>query len=216
MHVFEALYPSYTYTPCLAAPLQGKGHAGYKAEHESTGLLQKSCRYFCPAQASEEALQACLPYPLRVGARESRMQVFLEEQPLGCGALAQFLPCLFSVLSKSFWRSFKQYIPYDMFCCLLYALACLAVYKNVWLISSDLFCIPFHDFKVGSNMGGQIDFVYDQKITCLYSQTPFSWVLISSRYVYYVNKVVRQCRAKGSRDVITPTFNYYQIKIAVF
>src|SRR3712207_7062482 len=44
----------------------------------------------------------------------------------------------------------------DMFRHMLYALTRLAVYKNVWLISSDLFCIPFHNCKVSSNMGGQI------------------------------------------------------------
>src|SRR5215218_3566172 len=191
-------------------------YAGYKAGHESTALLQKSCRCPCPAQASEQVLQACLPFPLRAGPRESRMQVSLEELLLEYGAPAQFLPCLFSVLSNSFWRRLKQYVPNDMLCHLRNALTCHGVYKNIGFIASDRFCVPFHNCKVCANMRGEVYLIYDQKITCLYSQTPFSRVLVSARNVYYVNKIVCQRRTKGGGDVITATFNYYQIKIVVF
>src|SRR5919206_4012844 len=195
--------------PCLVGPLQGKVHAGQKVGHESIALLQKSCRYSCPVQASEQALQACLPYPHLAEPRSSHMQVPPVEQVWACNALAQFLSWLFSDLSNSFWGRLKEYVPNDVLCHLLYALAGLAVYKNIWLISSNLFCISFHNCKVSANMGCQIDLIYDQKITCLNSQTSFPRVFISSRYIDYVNKVVCQCWTKSGGDVVTPTFNNY-------
>src|SRR5919108_3193839 len=197
--------------PCLAGPLQGKGHAGQKVGHESIALSQKSCRYSCPVQASEQALQACLPCPHLAEPRSSRMQVPLGEQAWECSALAQFLSSLFSGLGNSFWWRLKEYISNNMLCHLLYALACLAVYKNIWLISSNLFCISFHSCTVSANVGCQIDLIYDQKITCLNTQTSFPGVFISSRYIDYVNKVVCQCWTKGSSNIITSTFNYNQI-----
>src|SRR5919108_4849047 len=95
--------------PCLAGPLQGKGHAGQKVGHESIALSQKSCRYSCPVQASEQALQACLLYPHLVEPRSSRMQVPLGEQAWECSALAQFLSSrFFQVLATVFGGDSKS------------------------------------------------------------------------------------------------------------
>src|SRR5919202_6345451 len=121
----------------------------------------------------------------------------------------------FSILSNGFWRGLEQYVPYDMFGNLYNALPCLAVYKNIWFISPDNSCIPFHNFEICTNMWRQVYFVYNQKIACLYPQASFSGVLVSARDIYYIDKVVCQGRTKGSSDIIAAAFNYYKIKIIV-
>src|SRR5260370_24655925 len=62
----------------------------------------------------------------------------------------------------------------------------------------------------------KINLVDYKQITAFYSQPLFSWILVSTSNIYYVNEIICKSRTKSSHDIVTTTFNDNQIKTRIF
>src|SRR3990172_8192348 len=98
----------------------------------------------------------------------------------------------------------------------MYTRTSIAINKFKWLVCSNQFCITLHYRKISTHVWCKVNFVNYKKIATFNSKTTLSRILVSSRNIYNVNKIICKCRTKCSHDVVTTTFYYYQVQGGIF
>src|SRR4249920_1215523 len=125
-------------------------------------------------------------------------------------------PCLYELLDKlvfyqGFWWSLKKKIPYDIRYNYIHSLTCFGVDKDRGFATSNNLSIAFHYLQICSDIGSDIYLVYYEKIATLYSQSPFSRILVSTCYINYIDKIVSKSGTKSSCNVIAAALYQDQI-----
>jgi hypothetical protein len=73
--------------------------------------------------------------------------------------------------------------------------------------------IPIHDGQIRAHMWSQVHLVDDEKIGSSDPWSTFSWDLVTTGHINYIDDVIDELRAKGRSQVVAPAFQKDQFNV---